>query len=244
MAYEQATLNDLCDGITAINESIARLDEVHAKAEAIADGQLQANCYAHEVAPVMADLRAAVDAMEEIVAADYWPVPTFDDILFYVVRSLLYSSALSPSSSGLGRHPFKVDITGSNPVGGTIAVSGPARLRAGWGPFARRGPGMEAKRVARAGVMTALLAVSAQVMLPFGPVPFTLQTLVLAMVPAVLDPATSVFTVLAYVVLGAVGLPVFRGLQRRHRRARRSDGRVFVGLCPGLRVGGRAGKSA
>lgn len=84
MAYEQATLNDLCDGITAINESIARLDEVHAKAEAIADGQLQANCYAHEVAPVMVDLRAAVDAMEEIVAADYWPVPTYDDILFYV----------------------------------------------------------------------------------------------------------------------------------------------------------------
>ena len=70
---------------------------------------------------------------------------------------------------------------------------------------------MEAKRVARAGIMTALLAVSAQVMLPLGPVPFTLQTLVLAMVPAVLDPATSVFTVLAYVVLGAVGLPVFAG---------------------------------
>ena len=84
MAYEQATLNELCDGITAINESIARLDEVHTKAEAIADGQLQANCYAHEVAPVMADLRAAVDAMEEIVAADYWPVPTYDDVLFYV----------------------------------------------------------------------------------------------------------------------------------------------------------------
>ena len=84
MAYEQATLNELCDGITAINESIARLDEVHVKAEGISDGQLQANCYAHEVTPVMADLRAAVDAMEEIVAADYWPVPTYDDVLFYV----------------------------------------------------------------------------------------------------------------------------------------------------------------
>lgn len=84
MASEQATLNELCEGITAINESIARLDEAHAKAESMADAQLQANCYAHEVAPVMADLRAAVDAMEEIVAADYWPVPTYDDILFYV----------------------------------------------------------------------------------------------------------------------------------------------------------------
>ncbi len=27
---------------------------------------------------------------------------------------------LSPSSSGQGRHPFKVDIAGSNPAGGTI----------------------------------------------------------------------------------------------------------------------------
>ena len=34
-------------------------------------------------------------------------------------KSLLYSFPLSPSSSGQGRHPFKVDITGSNPVGGT-----------------------------------------------------------------------------------------------------------------------------
>lgn len=70
---------------------------------------------------------------------------------------------------------------------------------------------MDAKCVARAGVMVALLAVSAQVMVPIGPVPFTLQTLVLAMVPAVLDPATSVLTVLAYVLLGAIGLPVFSG---------------------------------
>ena len=29
-------------------------------------------------------LRDVVDALEEIVAADCWPVPTYDDILFYV----------------------------------------------------------------------------------------------------------------------------------------------------------------
>ena len=29
-------------------------------------------------------LRAAMDAVEEIVFADYWSVPTYDDILFYV----------------------------------------------------------------------------------------------------------------------------------------------------------------
>ena len=84
MVFEQATLNELCEGITAINMSIAKLDELHSKAEGIADGQAQAEVYAHEVVPAMNELRRAVDAMEEIVAADYWPVPTYDDILFYV----------------------------------------------------------------------------------------------------------------------------------------------------------------
>ena len=84
MQCELNTLNKLCNGITTINDSIKALDAVHQKAEAIDDPQEEANCYAHEVVPAMATLRTAVDAMEELVAADYWPVPTYDDILFYV----------------------------------------------------------------------------------------------------------------------------------------------------------------
>ena len=84
MECEQNTLNKLCYGITEINDAIKELDAVHKKAEGLIDAQEQANCYAHEVAPAMSRLRGAVDAMEEIVAADYWPVPTYDDILFYV----------------------------------------------------------------------------------------------------------------------------------------------------------------
>ena len=84
MQCELNTLNKLCNGITTINDSIKALDAVHQKAEAIDDLQEEANCYAHEVVPAMATLRTAVDAMEELVAADYWPVPTYDDILFYV----------------------------------------------------------------------------------------------------------------------------------------------------------------
>lgn len=70
---------------------------------------------------------------------------------------------------------------------------------------------MNARRIARAGVMVALLAVSAQVMLPVGPVPFTLQTLVLAMMPSALDRTTANIALAAYVLLGACGLPVFSG---------------------------------
>ena len=78
----------LCTGMAlsvyTFGTAIKALDAVHQKAEAIDDPQEEANCYAHEVVPAMATLRTAVDAMEELVAADYWPVPTYDDILFYV----------------------------------------------------------------------------------------------------------------------------------------------------------------
>lgn len=83
MQCEMNTLNKLCDGIYTINEAIKALDALHQEAEAL-ESQAQADKYAHEVLPAMDELRAAVDAMEEIVAADYWPVPTYDDILFYV----------------------------------------------------------------------------------------------------------------------------------------------------------------
>ena len=49
-----------------------------------ADVAERACCYAHEVIPAMDELRARVDAMEDVVARAYWPVPTYDDILFYV----------------------------------------------------------------------------------------------------------------------------------------------------------------
>ena len=94
---------------------------------------------------------------------------------------------------------------------------------------------MDAKRVARAGVMVALLAVSAQVMMPIGPVPFTLQTMVLAMVPAALDPGTAVLSVASYVLLGALGLPVFAGGASTMALVGPSAGFLF-GFLPGVVV--------
>ena len=71
---------------------------------------------------------------------------------------------------------------------------------------------MSAQRIARCGLCCALLAVSAWVSIPLGPVPFTLQTLVLAMLPGVLAPREAVLTVATYLVLGVVGLPVFSNM--------------------------------
>lgn len=83
MSHEHQELKTLTEGVNAIYDGLDALRDAHVAAEAIADSQEQANAYAHKVRPAMDALRAAVDAMEPIVASDYWPVPTYDDMLFY-----------------------------------------------------------------------------------------------------------------------------------------------------------------
>ncbi len=71
---------------------------------------------------------------------------------------------------------------------------------------------MSSREVARCGLSVALLAVASSVSLAIGPVPFTLQTLALAMLPVALGGRTAVISVAVWVLLGAAGLPVFSGL--------------------------------
>lgn len=70
---------------------------------------------------------------------------------------------------------------------------------------------MDARQIARVGVSVALLAVSAWITVPFGPVPFTLQTMALALIPAVLNRTGACVAVAIYLLLGGIGLPVFAG---------------------------------
>lgn len=72
---------------------------------------------------------------------------------------------------------------------------------------------MSARSIARCGVLVALLAASAWITVPLGPVPFTMQTFVLALLPQVLGTRGALFTVMVYLLLGAVGVPVFSGFQ-------------------------------
>lgn len=70
---------------------------------------------------------------------------------------------------------------------------------------------MDTRQIAYVGVSVALLAVSAWITLPVGPVPFTLQTFALALLPAILDRAGACAAVAVYLLLGTIGLPVFAG---------------------------------
>ena len=67
------------------------------------------------------------------------------------------------------------------------------------------------RSVAYVGMTVALMAVSAWIALPLGPVPFTLQTFVLAFSLMVLRPGECLAALGAYLLLGAAGVPVFSG---------------------------------
>ena len=67
------------------------------------------------------------------------------------------------------------------------------------------------RSVVLSGLSIALIAVGAAVILPLGPVPFTLQTLMVILVLLVLTPKEGIVTVGAYLVLGTIGLPFFAG---------------------------------
>ena len=71
---------------------------------------------------------------------------------------------------------------------------------------------MSARQICRCGVAVALLAVASYISVPFGPVPFTLQTLVLALLPVALGGRDALVAVALYLLLGAAGLPVFSGM--------------------------------
>ena len=63
--------------------------------------------------------------------------------------------------------------------------------------------------MALASLFTALLAVCAVITVP-APIPFTLQTFALFLIAGLLPLRSAFPCVLAYILLGAVGLPVFR----------------------------------
>ena len=74
-------LSALCESAYEKLETLRRVDR---EAAAIADNVERAEAYRDLVIPAMNALRADVDAMEEITSSEYWPMPTYGDLMFRV----------------------------------------------------------------------------------------------------------------------------------------------------------------
>lgn len=57
----------------------------------------------------------------------------------------------------------------------------------------------------------ALIAVLAQISIPLGPIPFTLQTLAIGLLASLLKPREAILAIFIYLLLGGLGLPIFAG---------------------------------
>jgi biotin transport system substrate-specific component len=88
-----------------------------------------------------------------------------------------------------------------------LAPAGAPRDRAATGAG-----GSTARPVALAALVAALLAASSLLALPLGPVPVTMQVLIVVLAALLLTPGTAALAVGVYLLEGAVGLPVFAGM--------------------------------
>ena len=81
---EKALVQTLTDAIDKITDLVADLEQKNAAAQSLDDPTEQDNAYRDSVIPAMDALRVSVDEMEKVCGHDYWPVPSYNKILFYV----------------------------------------------------------------------------------------------------------------------------------------------------------------
>ena len=81
---ETKTLTKLSDDADAMSDAIDTLQQVVDAAEALTSESEKAVAFHDTVIPAMDALRAAADAAETICGEDYWPLPSYSKMLYYV----------------------------------------------------------------------------------------------------------------------------------------------------------------
>ncbi len=81
---EEETVTKLSDITASIYETVEKLDAVIINAKATEDSKKAADICKDELIPLMTLLRKSADEAELMVAKNYWPFPTYGDLLFSV----------------------------------------------------------------------------------------------------------------------------------------------------------------
>ena len=81
---ETKLLRILSESADAMSDAIDELSEARAAAEAAGDALMVARAYHDTVIPAMEALRAAADTAESVCGEDYWPLPNYSKMLWYV----------------------------------------------------------------------------------------------------------------------------------------------------------------
>ena len=83
-SYEYAVINDIASLSAKLFEDTKALESLDAKAKKISDVQESASYYKDYVIPQMEKVRESGDKLEVITSKEFWPFPTYSEILFSV----------------------------------------------------------------------------------------------------------------------------------------------------------------
>lgn len=83
-SVEEDLVVTLSNDLVSFSKKIETLEEAVVKGSAIETAQEKANYYHDVVFAAMNELRAVSDEMETITSSEYWPYPTYDELLFGV----------------------------------------------------------------------------------------------------------------------------------------------------------------
>ena len=98
---------------------------------------------------------------------------------------------------------------------------------------------MERKQITRfvlTALFAALIAAGAFIKIPLAPAPVTLQTLFALLAAAILPPVMALLSVIAYLLLGAIGLPIFT-TGGGFAAMLGPTGGFLIGMIPGVLAG-------
>ena len=82
--YETKTLEKISAYTDVIYEGVQLLEDAIASVKGISDSYETAKAFESDVIPKMQALRATVDSAECITSSEFWPYPTYGDLLFGV----------------------------------------------------------------------------------------------------------------------------------------------------------------
>ena len=81
-AYQKRALKKLSYNLASIDELTSELEEKFLEANKISDVEKQAFYIKDTLLPLMAKLRKVVDDSETMMPKNYWPMPTYEELLF------------------------------------------------------------------------------------------------------------------------------------------------------------------
>lgn len=83
-SYEKDTLTEISPLTARAFEEVKELEKALLNANKSEGAQKLSVYYKDKVLPVMTRLREAVDRLEQLVSEDFWPMPTYGDLLFTI----------------------------------------------------------------------------------------------------------------------------------------------------------------